>query len=1427
MGVIEWIAEQELAVARDAMARGAEGIDHYLRKAASDWKARHYLKDDYSGRYPIELLQNANDAISTSGARGRVRFHLSDHALLVADTGGGFQENNVRGILDVGQSSKSLGEVVGYKGIGFNAVAEISGRPEFYSVRESFRLDPDYVRRQLEAVFETDLSNRHLPAQLIPAPVRTGGPDSGLIDELIRSGFTTVIRMPLDALVSRSTVEAQLLESLDPNSLVFLPALEELAVTGTDSDCSWHVRREESDHGEVVIITGDDDESVWQLFCRRVEIEPSLTAALGDDWVTRSTSKVEVAVPLDAQADPAISGPYPLHAYFPSEEQTGLGVICSADFALEPARKRLQPGTHADGYNRYLLSEAVDLIANTIAPLLARRCQQPSRVIELFAPRGEATGAGAILRGSLDEALRDAAFVPNAANSFLTPTQASLLPPRAPDPFQFHRHLSEEALGSLVHPAIDHSPACHAYLTDLGSGHRSWSDSIGGLRTPEEPEVSDYYRLLNRCAEVHEQPSLPWAERQEISKALRQQRCLRTTDGSWVRCGENVFLAPAEIPPASSLYSIVDLPRDVDLEALLEILKIRQWSLRLVQPAVFKVLCNRTASPSERSDALNLAHRIFSPQGLGAGLETPPGGVLVPVRHSGSEEVLAPASQVYFGSEWTGEPRLEKLLSKAGTGQFLESPNRLGFDDRGFWQWLGVSDRLRLDVVHATTGLRWPRVGDEFGSHCSSELWAEWKESASTRDAAECPRSHSRSQSLVQSARLPELEAIAASADREALVDLWFEIAGSWDDLLARPDHANATFKCTHGSCQVGARPRSCPSLFNFAIENLEWVPAEVDGRPVLRRPSECWDRLPAGRHRLGRILPQIDRKLLSGSGWDLARRLGVIHDDDPPVEALCDVLRALKERHSNHPELAGETFQSAEWIVRLLDRRLAETEVESVSGLIDLPLPAFVGRERAFASGPLVHERPSLVARLLFDRPVLSVSSLRNSSVRILGLHRDTSLDLRERIEERGPNRQWTEELQRSLAVKLSEVAALAVHAAASPEPRILDRLRSLTLSACEGFDLVFAVGDRQETDRDPMPTYLLKADGGSRGQSSSGAIVYISCDDDGRPKNLYGLGAQLASYLGVRETLGDAIGTVLTGDTTQVQSLFESKDVDRSEVERLADILAMPLLPDEGSLVPDEPDPSQRPSDGTDRVAPPPKTDHHVSPAAQPETVPAETVRAIGPLTEDAVGRSVPAREADRDLPSAWDGLRFESLRLAESPAISEADRQSPSRQRLEVSGSSTRGESLGHTTGTRASAGDEVEIGRRGEELAFQLERKRAAALGFDPDQVIWHSRNVPTALYDIRGVADDGSIRYLEVKSTDQSDPATPFMMSRGEVEFARANRDAYALIRVTNALSSSPRIGEVPDLQSLLSVESSYLQPTEYRVSLRLSFSDRD
>ncbi|WP_262691998.1 DUF3883 domain-containing protein [Kordiimonas aestuarii] len=97
----------------------------------------------------------------------------------------------------------------------------------------------------------------------------------------------------------------------------------------------------------------------------------------------------------------------------------------------------------------------------------------------------------------------------------------------------------------------------------------------------------------------------------------------------------------------------------------------------------------------------------------------------------------------------------------------------------------------------------------------------------------------------------------------------------------------------------------------------------------------------------------------------------------------------------------------------------------------------------------------------------------------------------------------------------------------------------------------------------------------------------------------------------------------------------------------------------------------------------------------------------------------------------------------------------------------------------------------VGRRGEELVYQMELERVRALGYSnpEDLVVWTSEYNPGADHDIKSVDQDGHVLWIEVKSTTGTDGQ--FEWSRREFEKALKVGRYYQLWRVYNAASTSP------------------------------------
>jgi len=123
----------------------------------------------------------------------------------------------------------------------------------------------------------------------------------------------------------------------------------------------------------------------------------------------------------------------------------------------------------------------------------------------------------------------------------------------------------------------------------------------------------------------------------------------------------------------------------------------------------------------------------------------------------------------------------------------------------------------------------------------------------------------------------------------------------------------------------------------------------------------------------------------------------------------------------------------------------------------------------------------------------------------------------------------------------------------------------------------------------------------------------------------------------------------------------------------------------------------------------------------------------------------------------------------------------------------------------------------LGHAGEQHVFEFEQRKLFDLGRRDlaRKVRWVSETDGDGLgYDIRSYEEDGSERWIEVKTT-RGGNATPFYLTRNENEVAKERPDVFRLYRLYD-FSKTPRLFALkPPLEPLLTLE-----PLTFRASLK-------
>ena len=458
--------------------------EYALRSLDERGGAQELVRQQYSGRYPFELLQNANDAARETGTSGRASFVLTETALLVADNGSGFGERQVKAICSLGRSSKGPGTSIGHKGLGFKSVGEITDQPQIISIETSFRFDSERLHHDMLELFNELPRKQRFPVYAFPYPVSADdiGADTEEIESLRRDGFATIIRLPIRPDVDRDTVAEHLVHNLYPRLLLFLPDVDHLELRGTGTDFSAEVARQADGTVEHVLVETEKGSEEWLIYRGAASPPTEILEPMGEAWSEVDEVRFAVAVPLDDDSQPVTSETFPLHVYFPTEEHPGLHVAVHAEWALTMDRRKIAATPEAREFNRFLLDAVAEFATSTVAANLVERSSETAASVNVLipGPAQNLDGGAARLASRWREFLGGVAFMPFADGTLHRPLDAQLLPAGIPDPHRAHT-LATLPPDQTLRPDIEATPAVRQFVVGLPESQRAKRDGLSCL----------------------------------------------------------------------------------------------------------------------------------------------------------------------------------------------------------------------------------------------------------------------------------------------------------------------------------------------------------------------------------------------------------------------------------------------------------------------------------------------------------------------------------------------------------------------------------------------------------------------------------------------------------------------------------------------------------------------------------------------------------------------------------------------------------------------------------------------------------------------------------------------------------------------------------------------------------------------------------
>lgn len=927
----------------DHMASGDASVREVAwQDLGDDGRRENAIRRSYSGRYPIELLQNGHDACDDGGTVGTVRFILTDTALLVANEGIGFEPSRITSLTRLGTSSKrvrrSTHHQIGYKGIGFTAAFEITDTPQIISSRARFYFDRARARREVIAKLGRPSAAEPVPARCFPFVLQDADweIDATEVERLRAEGAVTVIRLPLRLGRSREQIEADLHSSLPAEVLLFMPAVSMLEIRSQGREETWTRRdRRAIGRGRLVhLLSSSGERRSWLTHAGHVSVPSRVTAALDDDlWKGARRLNAAVAIPWSPRGPLIDAEPQRLHAYFPTDDRLGRALLVHGDFYLDDSRRHIE-WRNAPGAVTWRVTEAAARLTVELAESVP---EYGRRLLACLAPIGPSDGFGEQVAMRIDERLREARIARPASGSRARRARDVLRLASGIDEAWERRAVTAlTGLGDILQPGDDTGSA-GALLAALGCQPIAPADLAARFELAHSGlPYAQALSLLQRWLST-----LLGASLQGAVATLAERQVVQDQSGRWRRPDE-VEERSSDAPtlPMRLRRPELSQPSSPAARAFVRRMRVASLDARSALDRVLEAIASGWFGTTEhdREQLLDFIMTLWRDhKGVFAARSSRLGSIPVPVRtFRGKRRSWRRADATYFSAPWIGTGAIEDLYGPLGLAEFLaaDSPdNPASAASLGdLYTMLGVAAKPRLFPVGESRG----------------DAYQAWRALGSVEKASRCIEDR-HDYSAVQIAgtvidRLDDLLALANHPERGLALAHGLL-------LLDDPYGPDASIRCDNSEHHGHAVPRQAVGYQRWRLQTTAWVPVRGDPSGTeLQLPARSWTDIPRTSDWL--VVPRAQLRSQD------ARRLGVVRADQPRPDAVVAALQALEAAHADLPTAPAVVRESALWLMTRLERVLRR--VDEPSDTVP-PLPAVVDTTVVWSRSPVITNVPGL----------------------------------------------------------------------------------------------------------------------------------------------------------------------------------------------------------------------------------------------------------------------------------------------------------------------------------------------------------------------------------------------------------------------------------------------------------------------------------
>lgn len=278
------------------------------------------------------MLQNADDAKSK-----KFKILKINDLLYVANNGRKFSSKDLENLCRSASSNKVRGDTIGYRGIGFKSVVGFSG--EIHLLSGDLKLTFSKTRTKTEIPEASRVPLIRIPHKMSDRIKKLIKPT---LDNLKEEGFSTIF---VFTDVAEKLIQFEF-DCFDYNTLIFLKHITETEINVGDKIFTKIQKKSISNSELDVTSETNGNRKRWYVSNKK----DSSVAFLMEDGQVRKLPREEALV----------------HAFLPTEDCSGFGVLINGNFSTDPSRRHLIYDRETDGSIELCSSHLIGLIEQNV-----------------------------------------------------------------------------------------------------------------------------------------------------------------------------------------------------------------------------------------------------------------------------------------------------------------------------------------------------------------------------------------------------------------------------------------------------------------------------------------------------------------------------------------------------------------------------------------------------------------------------------------------------------------------------------------------------------------------------------------------------------------------------------------------------------------------------------------------------------------------------------------------------------------------------------------------------------------------------------------------------------------------------------------------------------------------------------------------------